>query len=392
MEQSGGTWPHAGSPWPPQSSVKSAGSSQPFASLFLICPNLVVLRRIPKCQVYRRPHHSLPFLQSCKFVVSFRTIGSESYNLVVMLALSIRSWASVFAREPTSLRLIRAMATQGNEKKRRMQPLSVGLVGLGSIGQVVAENLTKKEKLPGLSEVSLSAVIVQKERAERPPEIGATTVLTTRINEFLDADWSLCVECAGQPWVRDHGKAVLASGRDLLVTSVGVFTDDDLLEDLTSVARMSDSRLLLPAGAMPGLDWMSSAALDDVREITLEQRKKPEGWRGTPAEKSLDLTNITEATTVFYGVAREAASQFPKNANIAAALALGTVGLDRLQVRLVADPTVPGPTNKVTLKGSCGELTLEVRGRPLSQRTSRIVPFSVLKALKNLSSPVSIGL
>eukprot|EP00438_Fugacium_kawagutii_P030190 Skav207276 [mRNA] locus=scaffold434:125857:126642:- [translate_table: standard] len=261
------------------------------------------------------------------------------------------------------------------------------MVGFGSIGQVIAQSLQSG----AISGVSLTAVIVQNERSERPPELGPA-LLTTSVKEFLAADWSLCVEAAGQPWVRDHGKTVLAQGRDLLVTSVGVFTDDQLLEDLTSVARASNSRLLLPAGAMPGLDWMSSAALDEVDEITLVQRKRPEGWRGTPAEKHLDLSALTAEAVVFEGSAREAASQFPKNANIAAALALGTVGLDKLQVRLVADPTVPGPTNRVTLKGSCGELTLEVRGKPLSQRTSRIVPFSVLKALKNLSSPLSIGL
>lgn len=200
------------------------------------------------------------------------------------------------------------------------------------------------------------------------------------------------MEAAGQPWVREYGKSVLSQGRDLLVTSVGVFTDDQFLEDLTNIARTSNARLLLPAGAMPGLDWMSSAALDEIDEITLEQRKRPEGWVGTPAEEHLDLGNLTQEATVFQGAARVAANQFPKNANIAAALALGTVGLDKLQVRLVADPNVPGPTNKVSLRGKCGELSLEVRGKPLSQRTSRIVPFSVLKALKNLSSPLSIGL
>ncbi|CAK9017085.1 L-aspartate dehydrogenase [Durusdinium trenchii] len=328
-----------------------------------------------------------PILSSGGHEFDFEILVDEAEkHFVTMLALPVRNCASLLR-----CNFIRAMSAQGNEKKRRLEGLSIGLVGLGSIGQVVAENLTKGS-LSGLSGVSLSAVIVQKERTERPPELGATALLTTKVEDFMAADWSLCVEAAGQSWVRHHGKTVLGTGRDLLVTSVGVFTDDDLLEDLTTTARMSHSRLLLPAGAMPGLDWMSSAALDEVKVITLEQRKRPEGWRGTPAEKSLDLENVTEATTVFQGPAREAASQFPKNANIAAALALGTVGLDRLQVRLVADPTVPGPTNKVTLEGSCGELTLEVRGRPLSQRTSRIVPFSVLKALKNLASPVSIGL
>eukprot|EP00435_Cladocopium_sp_Y103_P017624 s3427_g4.t1 len=308
--------------------------------------------------------------------------SSQIRNVLRMLGrLAIPGWVQVL--RPS----LRAMSAGQEVKRRRVESLSVGMVGFGSIGKVIAESLNSG----AISGVSLSAVIVQNQRSERPPEIG-TAVLTTSIEEFLAADWSLCVEVAGQPWVRDHGKTVLAQGRDLLVTSVGVFTDDQLLEDLTSTARGSNSRLLLPAGAMPGLDWMSSAALDEVEEITLEQRKRPEGWRGTPAEKHLDLTTLTEEATVFQGPAREAASEFPKNANIAAALALGTVGLDKLQVRLVADPTVPGPTNRVTLKGRCGELSLEVRGKPLSQRTSRIVPFSVLKALKNLSSPLSIGM
>ncbi|CAJ1448562.1 unnamed protein product [Effrenium voratum] len=287
-------------------------------------------------------------------------------------------------------RFASSMAGEGLKRRRVEVPLRVGLVGLGSIGQMVAQTLTQPDgQLPN---VALGAVLVQRERPERPPELGDQALLTTSAEAFMAADWSLCVEAAGQPWVRSHGREVLAQGRDLLVTSVGVFTDDKLMEDFSSVAASSGSRLLLPAGAMPGLDWMSSAALDEVQEVTVEQRKRPEGWRGTPAESRMDLAALTEPQTVFEGPAREAASQFPKNANIAAALALGTVGLDRLTVRLVADPTVPGPTSRITLKGACGELAIEVKGKPLSQRTSRIVPFSVLKALKNLSSPVSIGL
>merc|ERR1719499_2402235 len=105
---------------------------------------------------------------------------------------------------------------------------------------------------------------------------------------------------------------------------------------------------------MPAMDWMSSAALEHIEEVTLEQRKRPEGWVGTPAEAKVDLASLAEPTTVFEGVAREAASLYPKNANIAAALALGSVGLDRLRVRLVADPTVKGPTSNIILRGSAG--------------------------------------
>jgi len=276
-------------------------------------------------------------------------------------------------------------------KRRRLEePMRVGLVGLGAIGSIVAEALSSPSGLLR-PRAALGAVLVSRPREKRPAEIGSEALLTTDVEAFLSADWSICVEAAGQPWVRDHGRKVLAQGRNLLVTSIGVFTDDSLMEELSTLAANNGSKLLLPAGAMPGLDWMSSAALDEVEEVTVEQRKHPEGWRGTPAESKVDLSALTEPANIFEGPAREAATQFPKNANIAAALALGTVGLDRLQVRLVADPTVSGPTNRVTMRGGCGEISLQVKGTPLSQRTSRVVPFSVLKALKNMSSPVSVG-
>ncbi|CAE7611960.1 unnamed protein product [Symbiodinium natans] len=76
------------------------------------------------------------------------------------------------------------------------------------------------------------------------------------------------------------------------------------------------------------MDWMSSAALDDVEEdqhdrqalelasrrgevlqVTVEQRKKSDesvcstwkGWRGTPAESRVDLDNLQTASVVFEG-------------------------------------------------------------------------------------------
>lgn len=266
--------------------------------------------------------------------------------------------------------------------------LRIGLVGLGAIGGYVAEALCKGDVLPN---AELGAVLVQRPRTERPDCCGSEALVTHEVEAFFAAEWSLCVEAAGQPWLREHGRRVLGMGRSLLLTSVGVLTDDVLHQELADLAARSHSQLLIAAGAMPALDWMSSAALEHVEEATLEQRKRPEGWLGTPAEAKVDLLALTEPTTVFEGVAREAASLFPKNANISAALALGTVGLDRLQVRLVADPTVSGPTSRIMLRGAAGEISIQVSGAALSQRTSRIVPLSVVKALRNLSASEVIG-
>jgi len=270
------------------------------------------------------------------------------------------------------------------------QPLKVGLVGLGAIGGYVAEALAGDAPLPG---AQLAAALVQRPRGEgeRPAGCGPDVVLTNDVEAFFAADWTLCVEAAGQPWLRLHARRVLEAGRSLLVTSVGVLTDDALHRELVDTAAASGAQLLIAAGAMPGMDWMSSAAIEQVDDVSVTQRKRPEGWLGTPAEAKVDLHAITEPTIVFEGTAREAASQFPKNANISAALALATVGLDSLRVQLVADPLISGPNQKIYLKGAAGEISIEVKGAALSQRTSRVVPLSVVKALRNLSSPEAIG-
>lgn len=279
----------------------------------------------------------------------------------------------------------------GGEKSQRAQlpmqlssaPLRVGLVGLGAVGSVVAEAI-------GTGHVPNASLVAALDEQPRPE----MAVATMEFKEFLAADWSVCVEAAGQGWVREHAVRVLATGRSLIITSVGAFTDDDLFAACRKAAEDSGGKLLIVSGALPGMDWMASAALDEtVEEVTIAQRKQPEGWRGTPADGRVDLSAVTEPTLIFEGPARTAATEFPKNANIAAALALATVGLDKTTVSLWADPSVAGPTNTILFRGRSGELSITVKGgKPLSPKTSRIVPFSVLKALRNLSSPVFMSI
>jgi len=280
------------------------------------------------------------------------------------------------------------------ESKRRRTwrdtPLRVGLIGLGAVGEPVARALRDGVTLP---QATLAAVLVQRPRDTRPEYLSDAQLLTTDPEAFFNVRWDLCVEAAGQPSIRSHGARALAAGRSLLVTSVGVLTDDELHDELLAHASRTGAQLMLAAGAMPGMDWMSSAALDRVDSVSIEQRKRPEGWRGTPAEDTINLSELTEPTVIFKGPAREAASLYPKNANVSAALALATVGLDHLIVCLIADPGVPGPVQRIQLQGAAGDITIQVRGRPAagSQRTSAVVPLSVIKGLRNLSSERFVG-
>jgi aspartate dehydrogenase len=272
------------------------------------------------------------------------------------------------------------------------RPLRIGLIGHGTIGSYVAKKLMDGKTLPG---AKLAAVLISNKRPPPAEYVGDHTPLfTSDADEFFKADWDLAVEAAGQPVVFEHAQRCLGDyRRHFMLTSVGALCDDAFHDDLLATAKQSGTQLLIAAGALPGMDWASAAAFEGVEKAAITQTKRPEGWIGTPAEHMCDLKNLTHAATFFDGNARVAATEFPKNANISAAFALATVGLDKAEVKLVADPNIAGPVTQIDVKGAAGELSVMVKGRPAagSQRTSKIVPLSVVKAIHNLSASEFIG-
>ena len=110
----------------------------------------------------------------------------------------------------------------------------------------------------------------------------------TGIDELCDGPHrpDLVVECAGQGSVAQYGKAVLQRGLDLAVISTGAFADVELHkvsvcrmviarphcviypmphvrtntrhQDLMITAQNSGARILLPSGAVAGLDGLTA--------------------------------------------------------------------------------------------------------------------------------------
>ena len=238
---------------------------------------------------------------------------------------------------------------------------------------------------------SLAAILVRNERSQQKEVFQ----LSTSADDFFQADWTLCIEAAGQPAVRQYAKRCLQLGRDFMITSIGALTDASLYDDLRFTAEANGSKLILCTGSLPAVDWLGAAALDSMDEITITQTKPPKAWLGTPAETlHPDLLTLTEARTLFEGPARTAASLYPKNANVAAMLALTTAGLDHTQARLVADPKATGNLVEISYQGAAGKLKVQVENAPspTNPRTSAIVALSVVKAVRKLSSPVVVGL
>ena len=192
-------------------------------------------------------------------------------------------------------------------------------------------------------------------------------------------------ECASHVAVHDYGPAILEAGRDLIVISIGSLSDEALYTRLAQAATTGGARLVLPAGALGGIDALSAARLSGLESVVYTGRKPPKAWKGTPAEKLLALDTIKEPVVFFEGSARMAATVYPFNANVAATLAIAGIGLDNTQVRLVADPGIERNVHEFAVRSACGDFAVKLEGRPspANPKTSLLAGYSVARELIN---------
>jgi len=258
-------------------------------------------------------------------------------------------------------------------------PERVALIGFGAIGRAVAEGLLADAAGPALVGVLVRPGRVDEARRALPAGVAVAATLP----ELLALGPDLVVECAGQEAVRALGEEVLAAGPDLMVISTGALAEARVHDRLVARARAAGSRVLVPAGAIAGLDGLGALRLAGLTRVTYVSVKPPEAWRGTPAEDSVDLGALREPAIVFEGSAREAALAFPKNANLAATVALAGLGLDATRVRLVADPAASGNTGRIEAESAIGTMRVEMAGRASANpRTSASTALSLLHAIR----------
>ncbi|MBD3663902.1 aspartate dehydrogenase [Sulfitobacter aestuariivivens] len=254
--------------------------------------------------------------------------------------------------------------------------MNIALIGNGAIAKYIVNALTG-------TRIRITALLVRPERAAAWDGTGPRLISTTA---ELPEDTQLVVDCAGHSALRAFGPAILSGGRDLITVSIGALADAMLLAELTAAGQAGGARLHLASGAIGGLDVLRAARAGQLRHVHYTGRKPPKGWAGSPAEKVLDLPALKSGSAVhFEGTARQAALAYPKNANVAAAVALAGLGLDDTRVTLIADADATGNTHQIEAQGDFGELSLTLTGHTLpdTPRTSALAAMSVLCAIQD---------
>jgi aspartate dehydrogenase len=261
--------------------------------------------------------------------------------------------------------------------------MRIGIIGAGAIGSYVRDKAIEHGHV-------IQALLLRPENLEQRAAELHGTLCVSAVADLPD-DIEHMIDCAGHEALLAHGPDILRGGTDLTTVSLGALADNEVLRRLQQAASDGGATLHLVSGAIGALDCLRAARIGGLHSVTYIGRKPPRSWRGSPAEDKLDLDNLTAgAETHFDGSARIAASEYPKNANVAAAVALAGIGFDDTRVKLIADPGVTENIHEVQATGEFGSFSFEIRGHSLpgNPRSSALAAMSVISKLEEESQSI----
>ena len=276
--------------------------------------------------------------------------------------------------------------------------LNVTLIGFGAIGQSICK------RLQGSTAVCVAHVVVRTQRVAEVQAALNAMGSTAMASSAVPPNATLVLECAGHEALTQHVVQALGRGIECAVLSVGALAEPGLPELLADAATQGGTQVHLLSGAVGGIEALAAARLAGLDEVTYTGRKPPGAWApvqtaSKPSENASQGVKVAKTpinsacvAIIFESSAREAARQYPKNANVAATIALAGLGLDATQVRLISDPDVTDNIHEIHAKGAFGEMKIEMRGKPLADnpKTSALTVLSALRFLHNRAHPLTI--
>ena len=270
--------------------------------------------------------------------------------------------------------------------KRRIRTVAIG--SLGTVGLEVARRIDGGE-LDGLT---LSAVSARDHARARDRMRGFRSPVDVVSAGGLAERADIVVECAPAAVFREIAEPVIRAGKTLVAISAGALLDH---ADLVEAARATGAQIVVPSGAVMGLDAVRGAAESGIASVTMITRKPPGGLAGAPylVDHGIDVNGLDAPLKVFEGSAREGARGFPANVNVAAALGLAGIGPERTRLEIWADPGVTRNTHEIRLEAETVRFQLRIENVPSREnpRTGRSVAPSVVAALRRFVAPLVVG-
>ena len=262
----------------------------------------------------------------------------------------------------------------------------IAIAGFGAIGFEIAKALDR-----GIPNLQLSAVSA-KNRASAAERLAKFRYVPPVMPiEELEPFADIVIECAPSSLLASIAEPFLAAGKTAIILSAGaLLTNDGLFE----TARKNGGQIVVPTGALIGLDAVTAAAEGKIQSVRMITRKPVRGLHGAPflTERKIDLEGLTESICVFRGSAREAAVGFPANINVAVALSLAGIGPDRTTIEIWADPAGTRNVHHIEVEADSARFSMSIENIPSENpKTGRITALSVISYLRKLDASLRVG-
>ena len=210
-------------------------------------------------------------------------------------------------------------------------------------------------------------------------------------NAELEPFADLVVECAPAECMSEIAEPFLRKGKTVVALSASALL---AREHLIKIAHENGGQIVIPTGALLGLDAVNAAAEGAIQSVRMTTRKPVKSLADAPylALNGIHIEDIREPLRIFSGTAREAANGFPANINVVVALALAGIGVDRTHIEIWADPTVDKNMHTIEVVSDSASFTMNIANIPSENpKTGRITALSVLAYLRKLSAPLRVG-
>ncbi len=265
----------------------------------------------------------------------------------------------------------------------------IGILGCGAIGSGIAASTLNELKddyaLTGLHDRDASKAESLAHTLKKP------LLKKDSLSDLLDT-CDIMVEAVNSPAARRLIHEALEHKKDVLAMSVGRLLH---APELFTLARNNHCHLLVPSGAIAGIDAVKAGSLKTVTKIVLTTRKPVTGFSGLSyLEKiNLDLSRIKGETVLFDGSVAEAVEHFPQNINVAATLALACGDPAKIRVRILTSPKFTTNSHEIEMTGDFGRMTSRTENTvcPDNPKTSFLAVLSAIQTLKDFGRGVRIG-
>lgn len=256
--------------------------------------------------------------------------------------------------------------------------MRVGIIGYGAIGSAILNRVLLKY-INGLQ------IFIYDKDPKKTSEVR-NSLPEVNVKKSLNSIVNTCdfiIETASIACVRELLPILVSRPRDVLFMSVGGLLGK---EKILNKIRLSGKKVIIPSGAIAGIDAIKALSLWGIKKLLLKTFKPREVLIQSPyvIKNKIKIKNLQKPQLIFKGSVKQAIKSFPRSINVSATLLIYS-GLKDFEVQIYASSEKDKITHIIEVVSDISTLTISCENfpSPHNPRTSNLAIASACMEVEN---------